>query len=118
MEDVRHAGHRIRVMREERHLTQTELGKKAGVSTQAVSRLELGTIGKPDMATLVKIGRVFGMTPNEIAELYGYWVSMDEDQERLDRLRARVNALPPEPRESLLKWIEQLVEMSVDKYGI
>lgn len=118
MEDVRHAGHQLRVMREERQLTQTELGRKAGISTQAVSRLELGTIAKPDMDTLVKIGTAFGMTPNEIAELYGYWVPIDPFSERGEQLRARILKMPEKQRESLLDWIEKLLELSTDKYGV
>lgn len=49
----------IKKLREDRKLSQTELGKIAGVTRQNISKIETGN-AKPSIETAKKIGEVLG----------------------------------------------------------
>ena len=51
---------RIRELRDERGMTQEELCKRAGISSDSVSRLEGGS-RKPGLGTLERIAKAFGV---------------------------------------------------------
>jgi transcriptional regulator with XRE-family HTH domain len=80
---MRELGKVLRLVRESLELKQEEVAAKAGVSQTQVSRLERGTLKKPPMEDLVKIGQVLGLTPNEIATLAGWWMSSPLERERV-----------------------------------
>jgi transcriptional regulator with XRE-family HTH domain len=50
-------------LREARFLEQTELARRAGVSNDAIHRIERGTIATPQVATLRKLSRALGCSP-------------------------------------------------------
>ena len=56
---------RLRVLRAERAWSQAELGDRLGVSRQAVNAIETGKYD-PSLPLAFKIGRLFGMTIEEI----------------------------------------------------
>ena len=58
---------RIRSLREEYNMTQTELGRKLGVTKAVVSSYETG-LHQPKHELLVKISRIFGVS---VGYLYG-----------------------------------------------
>lgn len=49
----------IRVMRESRGWNQTQLSEKIGTTQNAISRLESGSYGKPNVKTLLRLARAF-----------------------------------------------------------
>lgn len=60
-------GHRIQSLRKQDGLSQTELGEKLGISTQAVSKWETGS-ALPDVEVLLDLSRLFGLTINELLQ--------------------------------------------------
>lgn len=56
-------GGRLRALREARFLEQTELARRAGVSNDAIHRIERGQITTPQVATLRKLARALGASP-------------------------------------------------------
>lgn len=65
-------GERIKKLRREKRVTQEQLGKAVGVSTQAVSKWECG--GTPDVDVMPRIADYFGVT---LDALFGRTQSSD-----------------------------------------
>ena len=61
-EDV---GNKIKQLRNKNRLTQAELGKKLGVTYQAISNWENGR-NTPDLQILIKIAEVFNISVDEL----------------------------------------------------
>jgi len=55
---------RIRKLREQQHVTQSELAKKAGLSTALISAVENGRV-RPSLASLRRISDALGVSPCE-----------------------------------------------------
>ena len=87
MEDMG-IGTRIADYRKRLGITQEELGRAAGVSTQAVSRWECG--GTPDVALLPAIADRLGVS---VDALFGRGGSAAEVLEDLTRLQSRCKLL-------------------------
>lgn len=101
-------GEQIAKLRKAAGLTQEELGKAAGVSTQAVSRWECG--GAPDVSLLPAIADKLGVTvdalfgrgggvPDDMQDLLGRWFRARPEATRLADLahllwRVSLSALP------------------------
>lgn len=64
-------GQRIRELRKERRMSQTELAEKAGVALMTISRLERGE-HDPHMRTLWRIARSLGVPVVELIRSAGY----------------------------------------------
>lgn len=92
-------GEQITKYRKERNLTQEELGKAVGVSTQAVSRWENG--GAPDVALLPAIADKLGVT---IDALFGR-----EGGEKVDVSRTMIRWARGLPKEKRLDRFCRLV---------
>ena len=60
-------GENIRRIRTERHLTQSALAEKSGVSVQQINQIEWGDKGL-SVPTLVRIARALECTTDEILE--------------------------------------------------
>ncbi|MBD5160570.1 MAG: helix-turn-helix transcriptional regulator [Oscillibacter sp.] len=97
--DNRLMGEQITRYRKERNLTQEELGRAVGVSTQAVSRWENG--GAPDVALLPAIADKLGVTVDalfgreggervDIHDVVARWVASVPQKDRFDQL-CRIN---------------------------
>lgn len=56
---------RIRRYRKQSGLTQVALGKKVGVSSNTIARIE-GCKNQPSRATIEKLAKVFGVTVTDI----------------------------------------------------
>ena len=65
MQAVVYVGDRIKILRIRRALTQEELADKAGLSKNAVNRLELDK-AEPRMSTLRKLAKALGVEPAEL----------------------------------------------------
>ena len=60
-------GENIRRIRTERHLTQSALAEKSGVSVQQINQIEWGAKGL-SVPTLVRIARALECTTDELLE--------------------------------------------------
>ncbi len=55
-------GEKIKTLRKEKKLSQTELAKKSGISRATLSKLENGNLTKISVATLDRVLGVLGFT--------------------------------------------------------
>ena len=67
MQTVVYIGDRLKNLRTRRALTQRELAERAGISTNALNRLELDK-AEPHMSTLRKLARALDIDPTELVE--------------------------------------------------
>jgi transcriptional regulator with XRE-family HTH domain len=114
------AGKDLERMRKELGPTQAEVEwqtRKLGfeVEQQSISKLERGAIEKPSMRDLVALGRVYGRTPNEMAQLYGYWEGEKVEKETpvtkvVVQLQLILSRLKPKQREYAIRTITDLTE--------
>lgn len=120
------AGQALRGRREALQLTQRQASDrilriaKMDVSPQELSRIENGQTLFPSMESLVAIGLAFDMTPNEVAQLYGYWMpSTDHAEDReLRPLMTKLRRIPnPETRKRLASAIETLLDAAMAARG-
>jgi transcriptional regulator with XRE-family HTH domain len=65
MQAVVYIGNRLKNLRTRRALTQRELAERAGISTNALNRLELDK-AEPHMSTLRKLARALEIDPTEL----------------------------------------------------
>ncbi len=65
MQAVVYIGNRLKNLRTRRALTQRELAERAGISTNALNRLELDK-AEPHMSTLRKLARALEIDPIEL----------------------------------------------------
>jgi transcriptional regulator with XRE-family HTH domain len=66
-------GTRLRELRRALNLSQAQVAEQIGWHQTEVSALENGRQVSPTMETLVRLGSVYGLSPNELAELAGWW---------------------------------------------
>ncbi len=71
MDMEKRLGRRIRELRKEQRMSQTELAEKAGVALMTISRLERGE-HDPHMKTLWRIARSLGVPLLELIRSAGY----------------------------------------------
>ncbi len=65
MQAVVYVGERLKALRIRRALTQEELGQRAGLSKNAINRLEVGK-AEPRMSTLRKLAKALDVDPSEL----------------------------------------------------
>lgn len=61
-------GQRIRALRRERHLTQAQLGRMAGLQRPNISRLEAGT-HLPSLLSIQRVADALGVTVSDIVAM-------------------------------------------------
>ena len=59
-------GQKIKTLREEKYLSQEELGRRADVSTNTVSKIEQGRVRYPSRITLLRIAEALGVPVEEL----------------------------------------------------
>jgi transcriptional regulator with XRE-family HTH domain len=62
---IRQFGQTVRQARQERGMSQTQLGSAAGISVSEISRIERGTRGVR-VTTLLRLIHALGAEPNEL----------------------------------------------------
>ncbi len=67
MQAVVYIGDRLKTLRIRRALTQQELAEKAGISSNALNRIELNK-AEPHMSTLRKLAKALDVDPSELVE--------------------------------------------------
>jgi transcriptional regulator with XRE-family HTH domain len=75
----RHLGQRIRELRKERGMSQTELAEKSDVSLITISRIERGE-RDPHVMTLARIARGLGVQPFELLRSVVYFGDEDNTE--------------------------------------
>jgi transcriptional regulator with XRE-family HTH domain len=65
MQAVVYIGYRLKTLRVRRALTQQELADRAGVSSNALNRIELNK-AEPHMSTLRKLAKALDVDPTEL----------------------------------------------------
>lgn len=93
-------GYQLAQLRDLQGLKQRDIERMTeGVLNSAqVSRIETGKIAEPTMRDLVLLGELYGKTPNEVAEMFGYWHPRLRGDEQLEQLAQEVAKLPPKYR--------------------
>lgn len=119
-------GERLKKLREEKSLTQIELGKVFNISHSTINRYENG-LRQPDNETLISMAGFFnvsvdyllGITNNRNAadhitdaltddpELYGFWQEM-KDREELQLLFKQVRTLTKLDIKQLIRMIKAI----------
>lgn len=95
----------IRELREEMHLTQSELAQKLSTSQRNVSNYETGT-SEPDLAMIVQLADIFGVSLDELFGREGSMLETDK-LEGLDRLLVKkMRELSDEQKAALLSFLK------------
>ena len=95
----------IRELREEMHLTQSELAQKLSTSQRNVSNYETGT-SEPDLAMIVQLADIFGVSLDELFGREGHMLEADK-LEGLDRLLVKkMRELSDEQKAALLSFLK------------
>ena len=74
-------GDTIRTLREQRSLSQRELGRRAGVSGSTISLIESGQTDNPNIETLRNIATILGVSEHFILKKAGILPSDDQGTE-------------------------------------
>lgn len=97
---------RLLTLRGEKNLTQEETAERLGVSNKTYSKWETGATS-PDLETLVKLARFFGVTADNLLGLSGTSAPTFEDA-----VRAEVERNPDNPAEAVFRMYETLISSS------
>ena len=102
-------GDKIRLHRKALGLTQTELGEKLGVKTNAVSKWECGRVDDIPTSKIKAMAKLFDVQPSYlIDEKQPAPTNGDELSEEDKRLLMMIHNLSPENRERIVAIIEAL----------
>ncbi len=63
---MRTVGQKIKELREQERISQEELGRRAGVSTASISKIEQGKVRQPSRITLLGIADALSVSPDEL----------------------------------------------------
>lgn len=74
---------KLKSLRKEQNLTQTELSEKAGVGKVTISRLESGVLKESNVSTLLKIAKALGC---EVTDIIGSF-DTTEIQSTINKVR-------------------------------
>lgn len=115
--DVKRGGLWLKKLRESQGLTQRDAERRTGgkISSAYISAIETAVIVKPPMAALVALGEALGVTPNEVAQAYGFWSpapSQRQEAEELTYLRRVLERQTPGQRYSLLQSVRALASVA------
>ena len=112
MANMKRLGTRLRGLREQAGLTQTQLSKDTQVSQNYISAIERGDVNSPDMEILCLIGGKFGLTPNDIATYAGWWSPREQPAVPAEHELTinRLLKLPRQEREPLLTILRRMVD--------
>ena len=102
-------GDKIRLHRKALGLTQTELGEKLGVKTNAVSKWECGRVDDIPTSKIKAMAKLFDVQPSYlIDEKQPAPTNGDGLNEEDKRLLTMIHNLTPENRERIVAIIEAL----------
>jgi transcriptional regulator with XRE-family HTH domain len=105
----RELGARLRELREERGLSQREVGRRLGILQSKLSKYESGT-HQPSLRTLVRLANVFAVSTDYLLTGAVTPVPPLRDERLLDRFR-RLGAGGEELRSIVLSILDAMVEL-------
>jgi transcriptional regulator with XRE-family HTH domain len=100
---------RLKVLREERKLTQTRLAELIGVGARAYNRWERGNF-VPQLETLIKIADVLNITLDELTGRTKDTKAPAVRNPKLHGLLEEVDKLPDEDQQALIILMDSLVK--------
>ncbi len=101
-------GRHFLIWRKASRLTQAQVAEKSGIPTHQISRFETDALGKVPAEDLIRVAAVYGITPNEVARIAGWWVppkTYEAVDPRWATLQNFLATAPEEEREQLLDTI-------------
>lgn len=100
-------GDRIRVSRENKGITQEQLGTLCGTTKQTIYKYESGIVTNIPMDRLVRIAEALEVTPSFLMD----WndIPLQVDDETL-LLAKRISSLPPDALQRILGYIDSLLD--------
>ena len=102
-------GKRLSEIRRSRGMTQTELGKSAGVSKRVIVYYEKDD-SQPPGAMLVDLARALDVTTDELLGMTPLKTKTSPKTARLVKRLQRIERLPPDDQRAVLKFLEALLE--------
>ncbi len=107
-------GDRLRALRTERGLTQTDLARLVGSHQTALSQIEVGRRGV-SLHQVLKLAQVLKVTPDEILGKAAQTPSNGDSRRRLrsgriQRRLERIEALPDAKQRALLQMVDAFLE--------
>jgi transcriptional regulator with XRE-family HTH domain len=116
----------LRTLREGSGLSQADLAALTGVPEHTIYRLEHCGIKKPTLFEVVRLGAYFGLTPEDIAALFGAW-ELQEPQPTnytvkldtaLSLLNAFISASTQEAQDELADSLEVITGIMQRRYSL
>jgi len=99
-------GDKIKALREAADMSQTDLGKAAGLSQQAISKIESNL--SITTRKLVAIAKVFGKTAEDLSSDKPIGKAVLEVHPRAIGMATKLLSLSPKRRDLVLRLIEEL----------
>lgn len=100
--------------RQQARLSQDEVCRKTGIKSQnAISILERNVPDQVSMESIVKIGALYGLTPNELAEKAGWWHDPEKSPRTDPRIRELLQELPRMDSRSRVRLIDMIYNLLV-----
>jgi transcriptional regulator with XRE-family HTH domain len=102
-------GAAVRALREEKGLSQVQLGERSGLGQNGISRIETGDVKRPQEETVIKLSQGLGITPNEI------WIrtSFPELSWQTDALRGELKTLSVE-QQTVITYLARFLRENAD----
>lgn len=102
-------GDKIRLHRKALGLTQTELGEKLGVKTNAVSKWECGRVDDIPTSKIKAMAKLFDVQPSYLIDEKQHAPTNEDELNAEDKkLLMMIHNLTPENRERIVAIIEAL----------
>jgi len=103
MEYVQSIGERIRILRQKKGWSQSQLAERANIDSRNLSRLETGK-AKPKLSTIISLANALSITPNDIL-LFEY---KDNQLALTNELAQLINNLSSENKKKAIDYINYL----------
>ncbi len=105
-------GNRLKSLREERGLKQSDVADAIGVALSTISGYELNT-RTPSVDILEKLAAFFGVTPNVLLGKEDHLSDLEEEfPEGVKVLRRANNEMTEEQKKQLVKYIDFMIDNS------
>lgn len=109
-------GDKIKLLRTQKGLTQTELGRMIGINDSAVAKYEKGRVVNIKQDTLVKLAEALDVAPAELLDdvAENYFSSVDQYLKSLDIRQEIRKALSLDPKIAGFTFSDHDIDMIID----
>lgn len=87
-------------------MSQDEVAKRTYMSQKKYSRIEGAQVGDPGFGDVIEIGRVFGFSPNAIAEVAGVWAPLRRERGQDERWTYILHFVQTASKEELDQFLQ------------